>query len=61
MLTSKIRQTTSCKWCGEPTILLGMKTCDRCCWLSLEVKSDPALVLRMLKDNKNEPGGLSSE
>jgi len=40
--------TIPCRICGEPTIMLGTKLCDRCWELEGRIKSDPEIALKIL-------------
>lgn len=41
--------TCPCKWCGDPTPMLGTKMCDRCWELDHRISAQPKLARRMLE------------
>lgn len=42
------RKAVPCKWCAQPTLMLGTGECDRCWALRTRIERDPALTARML-------------
>lgn len=48
--------TIPCRICGQPTLMLGTKLCDRCWELETRIKHDPEIARRILGDT---PGTLS--
>jgi len=47
-------ETVPCKWCGEPTRMLGTKMCDRCWELDSRIRNDKALARKILKHYEGE-------
>ena len=47
IINPKIQETVPCKWCGEPTPMLGTKECDRCYELRSRIEYDPALAVKI--------------
>jgi NMD protein affecting ribosome stability and mRNA decay len=41
-------ETVPCKWCGEPTLMLGTKMCDRCWELEHRISADIALAMKII-------------
>ncbi|MHC4397136.1 MAG: hypothetical protein ACYS1A_15965 [Planctomycetota bacterium] len=51
----KNQETTTCKYCGKQTPMLGTKLCDPCWELSRRIEAAPDLALEILTELNKTP------
>lgn len=47
-------ETVPCKYCGEPTKMLGTKLCDWCWELERGIRRNPELAMKILEAVKKD-------
>lgn len=43
------QETTACKYCGKPTLMLGTKLCDGCWELESRIEANPELARKIME------------